>query len=129
MAWVDSSEVTHLAVDLSKAPDRITSDMRKVVKRGALNIKRGMQKDFSGHRYAGGVPGSFEFNQSGSNAFIAQAEIGELDSAGPQWGIAAILAYGTSNNAPVVNLTGALYREVPALTKYLGDAAENDVLG
>lgn len=125
----DSSQVKHLAIDLHRAPERMSRDMRRVVKKTALEVKRGMQSDFSGHNYAGAVPGSFEMDESGSNSVMAQARIGELDSAGPQWGIAAILAYGTSNNAPVVDHTNALHREVPVMIHHLTEAAENDVLG
>lgn len=126
---IDASEVADLAIDLGGADERMPPEMRKIVKRGALEIKKGMQKDFTGHRYAPEVRLSLEFSQAGSNAFIAQARIGELDSAGPQWGLAAILAYGTSNNAPVVDHRAALWREVPVVMERLAAAGEDAVLG
>lgn len=125
---VDASQVYSLAVNLGDAPKRLSPEARSVVKKGALEIKRGMQKDFSGHRYAPQVPGSLEFEMSG-NAAYSEAKIGELDSAGPQWGLAGILAYGTSNNAPVVDFTQALVGEDEAIEKHLGDAAEGAALG
>lgn len=95
------------------------------MKKSALEVKRGMQRDFSGHSYAPRVKYSLEFQSLGGNAY----EIGELDSSGPQWGIAAILAFGTSNNAPVVDHTAALRRETPKMLDYLGRDAEGAVFG
>lgn len=97
------------------------------MKRGALEVKRGMMKEFSGHSHAGHVPGSLEFQQVDGDGLVY--DIGELDSAGPQWGIAAILAYGTSNNAPVVDHTKPATREGLVLQEKLGDAGEDAVLG
>ena len=125
MADVDASEVMALAKDLAGAPWRAEREARKVMKRSALGVKRTMQGDFSGHRYAPTVPFSLEFQRVGPLAY----DIGELDSAGKQWGIAAILAYGTSNNAPVVDHTASLHRETPQVVRYLGDAGEDAVFG
>lgn len=127
---IDASEVDHLIIDLHGAPGRMSKKNRKIVQRGAFNIRRGMGKDFSGHGHAPHLgTATFEVDMKGSNAFTARAEIGELDSGGPQWGIAAILAFGTSNNAPVVDHTAALRRETPIMLRYLAEAAEDAVLG
>lgn len=124
---IDSSEVDRLTVDLRGADRRVVEGARPVMKRGALEVKKRMQREFSGHNYAGGVPFSLEFNQT--DALGLGYEIGELDSAGRQWGIAAILSYGTSNNAPVADHRKALIGEAPAIEKHLGDVAEDSVLG
>lgn len=124
---IDASEVDRLAVDMRGADRRIIEGARPVMKRAAVNVKRRMRRDFSGHKYAGGVPFSLEFEQTDAHGL--GYEIGELDSAGRQWGLAAILAYGTSNNAPVVDHTAALRGEAPLLDKHLGDVAEDAVLG
>jgi hypothetical protein len=125
MADVDSSQVMSLARDLAGAPRRVETQADRVMKKGALEVKRGMQRVFSGHRYAGAVPGSLEFQKVGPQTY----DIGELDSAGPQWGLAAILAYGTSNNAPVVDHTKPLAREALVVAERLGDAGQDAVLG
>lgn len=124
---IDASEVERLGVDLSAAPERVQREARNVMKRSALEVKRGMQDDFSGHRYAGGVPASLEFEPMDGTGLAYK--VGELDSAGRQWGIAAILAYGTSNNAPNVDHKAALRRETPRILLYLGAAGEDAVLG
>lgn len=125
MASVDNSELAQLAADLRMAPKRAERQSGRVLKRGALEVKRGMQRDFSGHSYGGGVAGSLEFETAGPLAY----DIGELDSAGPSWGIAAILAFGTSNNAPVVDHTRALHREALVVSEKLADAGQDSVLG
>lgn len=127
MVSIDTSEVKRLAADLARAPRRAEIESRRVMKKSALQVKRRMAKDFSGHRYAGAVPGSLEFEALGGGGLTY--EVGELDSGGPQWGIAAILAYGTSNNAPVVDHTACLHAEAPLIEKYLGDGGEDAVLG
>lgn len=125
MAGVDNHELAQLAADLRLAPRRAERQSERVLKKGALEVKRGMQKEFSGHNYAGKVPGSLEFEKAGPLTY----DIGELDSAGPQWGIAAILAFGTSNNAPVVDHTKPLHRETLVVSERLGDAGHDAVLG
>lgn len=124
---VDTSDLSRLAVDLSQAPGRLQRRAPRTMKRSALEIKKKMQADFSGHRYAGAVPGSLEFEQR--DALGLAYEIGELDSGGPQWGLAAILAFGTANNAPVVDHAAGLRREMPAMVRHLADDAEGSVLG
>lgn len=124
---VDTSDLNRLAVDLTQAPGRLQRRAPRTMKRSALEIKKKMQQDFSGHRYAGGVPGSLEFEQR--DALGLAYEIGELDSGGPQWGIAAILAFGTSNNAPNVDHAAGLRRETPSMVRHLADDAEDSVLG
>lgn len=121
----DTSEVDRLAADLTQAPRRLQFKARGVMKKGALEILRGMRRDFSGHSHAPHVPRSLEMEPRGAFGW----EIGELDSAGGQWGIAHILAYGTSNNAPVVDHRAALRKEIPEIMRHLSEAAEESVLG
>lgn len=128
MADVDTSEVMALARDLAGAPRRVHKEAQRVMKRSALGVKRTMQGDFTGHRYSRGVPFSLEMRSVPGTNLLAW-DIGELNSAGRQWGIAAILAYGTSNNAPVVDHTASLYREVPLVEHYLGEAGADSMLG
>lgn len=121
----DTSQVDRLAVDLTEAPKRLQFKARGVMKRGALEILRDMREEFSGHGHAPYVQGSFEMEPRGEFGW----EIGELDSGGPQWGIAAILEFGTSNNAPRTDRKKSLRKEVPIIMHHLGVAAEDSVLG
>lgn len=124
---VDASQVNRLAIDMAGAPGRIQRRAPRTMRRSALQIKLGMQKDFSGHRRARGTELSLEYQQL--DRLGLTYEIGELDSAGYRWGLAAILAFGTSNNAPVVDHVAALRRELPVTLHYLGVDAEESVLG
>ena len=124
---IDTSDAKRLSVDLAKAPGRLQRRAPRTMKRSALEVKRRMQEDFSGHRYAGGVPFSLEFEQL--DGLGLAYEVGELDSAGRQWGIAAILAFGTANNAPRVDHTAGLRRELPSIVRHLADDGEDSVLG
>ena len=123
----DTSQVDRLAVDLSEAPKRLQFAARKTMKRSALEIKRKMIEEFSGHGHAPYVQGSFEFEQRDSLGL--SYEIGELNSAGPQWGLAALLAYGSSNNAPVADHRKSLREETPIMLRYLAGDAADSVLG
>lgn len=122
---IDTSQVDELAIDLSRAPERMKRAAGKTMKRSALEIKRKMRQDFSGHHFAPRVPSSLEFQSLGGLRY----EIGELDSAGPQWGLAAILAFGTANNAPVLDFTAALRREAPVMIQHLLDGGADSVFG
>jgi hypothetical protein len=127
MASVDNHELAELAADLRLAPGRVKRGAKGVAKKGALEVKRGMQKEFRGHRYAGKLPSALEFEQIDGDGLAY--DIGELDSAGPSWGIAAIMAFGTSNNAPVVDHTKPIHREALVVQEKLADVGEDALLG
>lgn len=121
----DTSQVDRLAVDMAGAPMRLQMKARGVMKRGALEIKKNLRREFSGHSHAGGVPFSLEMEPRGQFGW----EIGELDSGGRQWGIAAILEYGTVNNSPRTDMKASLRKEIPAIMRHLGDEAAAAVFG
>lgn len=121
----DTSQVDRLAVDMAGAPKRLQFKARGVMKKGAVEILKDLRREFGGHAHAGAVPSSLEMEPRGQFGW----EIGELDSGGRQWGIAAILEYGTVNNSPRTDMKSSLRKEVPAIMRHLGDEAENAVLG
>lgn len=127
---VDTSELDALTKDLLRARRRVHSEARKVMKRGALEVRKGMQRDFmrGANSYAPRVFRSLEFQAIGDDGGLSY-RIGELDSAGAQWGLAAILAFGTSNNAPDVDHTAALYAEIPKVEQYLAQAGVDSAFG
>lgn len=120
----DTTEVDRLAADISRAPGRMQRAAPRVLLASAKRIKTGMRRDFRGHRYAPHIPRAVEYDRIGPMEY----EIG-VDKQGPQGGLGNILAYGTSNNAPVVDHTASLRRDIPKLTSDFGDAAEDSVLG
>lgn len=121
-----SDEVDDLAVDLRGAPRRMNGEQRKVTRRSATKVKAGMRRDFSGIQHAPHIPRAINYD-----IFIAgdqvTAEIG-VDKDGPQGPLGNILAYGSVNNAPVVDHTAALRRELPIFIRDLAAAADNSVL-
>mgnify|MGYP001306609749 CR=1 FL=1 len=118
---VDGSEVRELSHDLGEVPDRVIPEVKKSVSRGALNIKNDMARDARSD-------GSYRhFHRSISYDLVRDglaAEIGP-DKNRVQGPLGNILYFGTSKNAPVLNLGGPLYREAPrfeaALRRIAGD--------
>ena len=118
---VDGSEVRELSHDLGEVPDRVIPEVKKSVSRGALNIKNDMARDARSD-------GSYRhFHRSISYDLVRDglaAEIGP-DKNRVQGALGNILYFGTSKNAPVLNLGGPLYREAPrfeaALRRIAGD--------
>lgn len=128
MASVDSHELAQLAADLRMAPTRATRAGKGIMKRGAVEVKRALGKEFESHDYSGRLGAALEFDTVGSDDGLSY-RIGELDSAGPSWGIAAIMAWGTSNNAPVVDIMQPARKEAFAIERHIGAAGEQAVLG
>ena len=104
---IDASDVAKLALDLGAAGAKATLATTAVVADHAARTQAGMRKDFSGHRGAPHIPRAVDSTVRGLDA-----EIG-VNKAGPQGGLGNILAFGTSNNAPVVDHTAAQRREMP----------------
>lgn len=127
MAGVDNAELAQLAADLKLAPGRAERAGKRIMKRGALEVKRALGKDFESHDYSGRLGAALEFDAETTDGL--NYRIGELDSAGPSWGIAAIMAFGTSNNAPVVDITQPARKEAFTIERHLGAAGEQAVLG
>lgn len=116
--YVDASEVRALARDLEPS-DRLP-EFRKVVSRGALNIKNGLRDDAKSN-------GSYRhFYRSISYDMVGdlEAEIGP-DKNKVQGALGNILYFGTSKNAPELNIMGPLDREEPRFVQALGDVAED----
>lgn len=118
---VDGIEVRELSHDLGEVPDRVIPEVKKSVSRGALNIKNDMARDARSD-------GSYRhFHRSISYDLVRDglaAEIGP-DKNRVQGPLGNILYFGTSKNAPVLNLGGPLYKEAPrfeaALRRIAGD--------
>ena len=119
----DTSEVDRLAADLSKAPARIQRSAPKVFARAAFEIKKGMKRDASGHRHLPQLDQHVSYDRLG----LLDYEIG-FDKVG-QGNLANFAAFGSINNAPVMDHTAALRHEIPEIMRHLGDEGEDAVLG
>ena len=112
---IDTSEVDRLAVDLGKAGYRATLAATKVIAKGAGKVSENMRQDFTGHSHAPLIPRAVNYDVRGLSF-----EVG-VDKSGPQGGLGNLLAFGSSNNAAVVDHTASLRKELPAIEKYLAD--------
>ncbi len=117
---VDFSEVERLASDLEKVPDETRSKFSKVVEKGALNVKNGMQRDArnSGHYK--------HFSRSISYDMVGEfeAEIGP-DKGRIQGALGNLLYFGRSTTAGVLNINGPIHREQPRTVDAIADVAED----
>jgi hypothetical protein len=114
----DTSELAALAVSLGNAGRKATIEATRVVAKAAGKVAEGMRQDFTGHSHAPAIPAAVNYDVRGLSF-----EVG-VDKRGPQGGLGNLLAFGSANNAPVVDHTASLRRELPAIEKYLADVAE-----
>lgn len=119
----DTGEVDRLALNLSKAPGRMQRKAPKVFEVAANKVKRGMRRDASGHNYLSGLASTVNYDKLGDLSY----EIG-FDKIG-QGHLANIAAFGSVNNAPVLDLNAPLRRELPFILRHLADEGEDAVLG
>lgn len=123
------SDLGDLARDLDDAADRMPEEARKVVSKGAVNIKDGARarwrREFSGghlqrlHYSVGyditSVPGAEQIT----------AHIGpDSDNRRMQGALGHIAEHGTVNNAPRPALAPELAKESPRFEDALGDVGE-----
>jgi len=117
---IDFSQVEQLADDLEGVPADRRPEFRKVVKKGALNVKNGMQRDAQNSGHYKHFSRSISFDMTEEFA----AEIGP-DKERVQGALGNILYFGTSKNAPVLDINGPLHREEPRLADAIADVAED----
>lgn len=123
ITW-DTSEVNALASDLSKAPGRIQRKAPAVFARGALETKKRIQRDATGHGHLRGLPRHVGYDRIG----LLDYEIGFNKSG--QGNLANFAVYGSVNNSPVMSSPAAhLRREIPVIMRHLGDEGEAAVFG
>lgn len=119
----DTSEVNRLSLDLSEAPGRMQRKAPKVFGRGALEIKKRLQRAASGHRYLPELDNYVGYDKLGELTY----EIG-FEKAG-QGNLAVFAVYGSVNNAPVMmSPADAARLEMSAIERNLADAGEAAVL-
>ena len=123
MTDFDVSDVYEFALGLGKSADDVGKTMRPVVQKGALNIKKEMQEDASGHPHFSYLPAAISYDTKATRSEIS-AEIGpDKDKRGGA--IANIPYFGTSNNSAVLDINGPLDREEPPFIKAIENAIED----
>jgi hypothetical protein len=112
---LDGHEVVVLADDLDQAAGVALADVRAVVAKGALNIKRDAARRSSGLAHAPAYPRSITYD-SHETRTGAWAEIGP-DKDKRQGALGNILEYGTKKNAPIPHLGPAGEAEEPRFAR------------
>ena len=115
----DHSELDALAADLVKAPAKVLPAIVPVVNRAGVKIKATMKSDASGHRHLPGLSRAVGYDVD-VTATTASVEVGFAKQG--QGNLANIAAFGTSNNAPVLDITRGLYEELPYFMRAVAKA-------
>lgn len=124
---VDPGEVKEFHEILVHAAGAAPDESRKVVSKGALNIKNDAKKRVSGLAHAPAYPRAISYDTAAS-ADAAWAEIGP-DKAKRQGALGNLLEYGSVHNAPIPHIRPAADAELPRFEKAMSDLAEKLIEG
>ena len=113
---IDASEVHALAADFYAAPAKVMAAIVPVASRAGVAMKRTMKKDASGHGHLPGLSNHVEYDLE-SSATEVRVEVGFRKSG--QGNLANIAAFGSVNNAPVMDITRSLTGEVPNFLRWV----------
>lgn len=118
---IDHSEVDKLTETLVHAADVAPAEARKVVAKGALNIKTDARRRISGLAHAPAYPSAITY-ETRATATRASAEIGP-DKDRRQGALGNILEYGTVKNPPHPHMGPAADAERPRFEQAMQDLA------
>ena len=111
----DHRELDALAADLLAAPAKVIPAILPVAGKAGVNMKRIMAKDAAGHSHLPGLSRTAEY-QVEADATSVTVEVGFRKQG--QGNLANIAAFGSVNNAPVMDITRALTEEVPNFMRW-----------
>lgn len=117
----DTHDLLKLSVDLDRAARVAPVEARKVVAKGALNIKNDARRRITGHPHAPAYPNSITYD-TGATPLGAWAEIGP-DKDRRQGALGNILEFGTIKNSPIPHMAPAAETEEPKFAKAMEDLA------
>jgi hypothetical protein len=118
---VTISGAEELAAAWDEAAAQADEELRKVVGRGALNIKNDWRDRWMGFRHAPALPYAVSYDLDDKGGI--GAEIGP-DKGRRQGALGNLLEFGSQNNAPHPGGQPALDAEAPRFEQAVGDAAE-----
>lgn len=113
----DTSDLIRLSVDMGKMPGKAVAGIEAVAAKAALNIKNGLAAEATGHPMFPQFASAISYDRKLAIGSV-EYEIGP-DKQRPAGALGNILYFGTSKNAPVLNLMGPLEAEEPNFIKYL----------
>lgn len=106
---------------LRNAKDEVNDKTRKIVSKGALNIKNDWRKKWTGFRHAPYLPAAVTYDVASEGDLIS-AEIGP-DKAKRQGALGNLLEFGSVNNPPHPAGVPALDAEEPRFVQAMEDLA------
>lgn len=130
---LDLSELRALEVDLGRVPAAAEDQVRKVLQKAALNIKKDLQQEATETTYFPRVAASISYETyAEAGGWVAEIgpEIGNPKGHARAQGSLAWIAYeGTARTAPTFpDPSGALEREAEAFRSYLAEAVAGEFL-
>ena len=115
---LDSSEVHALALGMRMAPAKAMLALAPVAHTAGNKMKNGLRSQARGHRRLAGLPAGISYEVDVS-ATEVKVEAGWFNPVG-QGHLENIAAFGTSRNAPVMDIMQPLHAEVPAFMITVG---------
>lgn len=116
----DASELTDLAASFDTAAPRLMRALRPVAERAGVGMKKRMVSQASGHRRLAGLPRAVEYDID-QGATSITVDVGFRKEG--QGNLANIAAFGTSDTAPIMDITAPLAAEVPLFMRFAAKAA------
>ena len=113
---MDFSEVEALSRSIGRASSGLVDEARKVVFKGAMNVKEGTRSRVSSHPTWRRLAASVDFEQVGLEAEVGYNDVGQGELAG-------IAEFGSARHAPHPALMPAAREEAPRFEKALLDVA------
>ena len=121
---IDTTDLATLSADLTKAGAVAKRELRPIISKGALNIKKQLKKEMFAHRYFKGAGSAISYDIKADGTSLI-ADIGPSSEEGSPGNLANIAYFGTSRGGGTVpDPKGALEAEAPNLEKYLTDLVD-----
>ena len=114
---LDSSEVHALAGQMRMAPARAMLALAPVAHTAGNKMKSGLRSQARGHRRLAGLPAGISYEVDVTPTQV-KVEAGWFNPTG-QGHLENIAAFGTSRNAPVMDIMQPLNAEVPAFMRWV----------
>ena len=112
----DTSDLAALAGDFMAAPAKVIPALIPVAGKAGMNMKRSMRRMASGHNHLPQLGRTVEYDVE-ADATSVSVEVGFRKEG--QGNLANLAAFGSSNNAPVMDITEPLRAEVPNFMRWV----------
>ena len=121
---IDTTDLATLSADLTKAGAVAKRELRPILSKGALNIKKQLKKEMFASRHFKGAGSAISYDIKADGTSLI-ADIGPSSEDGSPGNLANIAYFGSSRGGGTVpNPKGALEAEAPNLEKYLTDLVD-----